>query len=242
MVRDRNDVVVAYTDGLEQVLEDALDFEVVGVLSVHADDDLLVFIGQFVEGVVGDIDGGDFIEVRLRVAVVVVAGEDFHHRTEGRAAHDTGVFAERVADDDVLPELGVLRQAELVVGLRGDEGEGLRLGKTAREEGVLHEAIEFLPVGERCIGGAAQLRVRDVVVSVEPGDLLGDVCLGLDIDPEGRRGDDTVFDFEADLLEDGLLLVSRAVDADELVDPVGVEGKGDDFFRRRIDIDDAVVG
>ena len=90
---------VLYSCAGEKGLDHALQRVEVAVAE-EADYDLAALVGELCRVFVRDIDLRKLREGGLFGVVVVVAREDLEHRRDGGGAHDAGVFAERVRDDD----------------------------------------------------------------------------------------------------------------------------------------------
>lgn len=171
----------------------------------------------------GEVDVADLIEGGGFVAVVVVAGEHLEHRGDGRGAHDAGVLAERVLDDDAFTVIAVRRKPDLVVVFGADEGVGRDLVKPLCEQGAAEKLLELLDGGVAAVGGAADGGDGDLVVAVEPRDLLSEVGLVREVGAEGGRDDEFAVDPAFEAGEDAVHLLDRHLDAEEAVDPVGLQ-------------------
>ena len=168
-----------------------------------------------------------------------------HHRAQQRT-----LLRQRVGDAHGLTSVVVGRQAELVGELVGDERIAQHLGEARPRERIGDDAPRLLAVRE-----AATLRGRrgdrgDVVVAVDPGDLLRVVgCIG-QIGTPRRRGDEHVrlvgalsglVDRAAEVAQDREHPVTRVVDAHDAAGLRDVE-QVCRALRRVVDIGHAGVG
>ena len=65
--------------------------------------------------------------------------------------------------------------------LRADEGEGCNLRKSAAEQSLRNKPFHVLLRCALCVGNAAELPVRNVLIAVKTCNFLGDIRLVLNV-------------------------------------------------------------
>src|SRR5699024_3565764 len=132
----------------------------------------------------GQVDPGQFVQPGGLIPVVPVPGQNFQHGGQSGGAHDGGVLPQGIENPETLPEGVVLWPANLVVVGGGNEAVGdefvIPAGTAQRPQPVL----QLLSRGIATLGGLAPHEGDgDVVVAVEPGNLLRQVSHALHVPP-----------------------------------------------------------
>ncbi|KIX78158.1 hypothetical protein SF12_10260 [Streptomyces sp. MBRL 601] len=152
-------------------------------------------------------------EGQVVAAPAVVAAERAEEAGQQRGAQRRLLVGERVDQGDDAAGRVVGCEAELVEDLLRDERVVQRLGVSRSGQRAADAAVQPLAVGEAAPGGRLRQGGGEVLVPLQPDDLLGEVVGGAQVGAPGRDGDDQVVlavDVAADLLEaadDGLPVV-----------------------------------
>ena len=167
------------------------------------------------------IDLTQLVELHVPVAVVVIALEHLQHGRQGGGAHDGGVLPQGVEYAHTLPQGLVRWPADLVVGGGGDKGVGddlaVAAGAAHLSQAVLHLLVGRIPP----LGGLSPHEGGgDVVVTVEPGHLFGQVGHPAHVAPPGGDGHPVPLHTKAQLFQDADHLILRHIGAQQGVDLV----------------------
>ena len=111
------------SSGFENGFNHALEREEICIIAIHTDGQAVWFFRQLVRSS-RKIFFADFIQSHRSVPVLIVQGQGFQHGWEGCCPHNAGIFAQRVGDDNGLPQAAVCRQSDFIEILRGDERIG----------------------------------------------------------------------------------------------------------------------
>ena len=232
-------VIVLDAQRVEQIFHHALEGEEVSVLAVHTQNQVRHLVRQLLARN-RDVLVADLVQRNRAVAVVVVLGQNQHHRRNRVGTHDAGVLAQRVEDDNRLALRVVLRQADAVVLLGADKGVGHDLIHALRQHVLVDGALKLLVVAVAALRIALGGGGWDVVVAVEAGDLLRHVGLVLHVAAEGWDDDVLSVDSKLQVFEDLLHLLAGDVGAQEGVDPGRVQVQDGRLIAAVVHVDDAV--
>ena len=222
----------------EEGFHSALESEEVGFAAVAAYHKDSLFLRQIL-ALAGKVLAGDLVEPCFGIAVIVVAGQGIQHAGQPRGAHDGGILAERIGDDDGSAHGMIGRQADLIVHLGAHEGVGDDLIVAHGDHGVIDAALEILLRRDNGLRRAAQGGGGDLIVAVHTGYFLGDIGLLLQI--SAVAGNDALIAHHGDLQGTQRFhhLLTGEGDAEETVHPVGIEGDAAQGMVGVVDIDDA---
>ena len=143
---------------------------------------------------------------------------------------------------------GVLRPADLIVVGGGDEGVSDDLVIAQGAAGLAQSALHLLNRGVAAPGGLTPHEGGgDVVIAVEPGDLLGQVgdalhvaAPGGDDDVGGAVGEALILGDDANTLQIPILVRGRDISAQQGIDPLRVHPDGAGLRDVVQNVDDAV--
>ena len=107
----------------KQAFHGALEGEEIGFAAVAAYHKDSLFLRQIL-ALTGQVLAGDLVKPCFGIAVIVVAGQRIQHAGQPGGAHDGGILAERIGDDDGFAHGMIGRQADLIVHLGAHEGVG----------------------------------------------------------------------------------------------------------------------
>ena len=233
-------------DGVQNGLDRAFQDEEVHSVAIAAHREHLGLVRHAVLPL--KIGAAQFVQAGGLVAEVIVPGQDLQHGGQDGGAHDGGVLAQGIHDLHRVPAGIVLGPADLVVVGGGDEGVGDDLIIAQGAAGLAQGALHLLNRGVAAPGGLPPHEGSgDVVIAVEPGDLLGQVGDALHVaapggdDDIGRAvGEALIPGDDAHPLQIPVLVHGRDVSAQQGVDPVGIHPDGAGLGDIVQNVDDAV--
>ena len=175
-----------HTQLAEKGFHDPLQGEEVVPLPVHADGGHLPLIGQFLP-LHWQIDTSDLIESGRFVAVVVVAGEHLQHGGDGGGAHHAGVLTQGIQDGHTVAVPILLRETDLIIIFGADEGVGGHFIEPLSQKYLVDQTFKLLFGSVAAVCHPSDGGGGNPVVAIEPGNLLGDIRLMLQIPTEAGR-------------------------------------------------------